>query len=119
MKLQNMIIIFLIIVIPILLVFSVYFNGETRTLKIQREYDEVLKNATYDSILAFEKNSMSDMLSGNPENKRENIKAAINMYIKSLAGSQNLSAYNENDIKDHIPAVVFGLYDGFICILQH
>lgn len=113
MKLQHMVIIFLAIIMPILLLFSVYFNSEVHTLKLQRNLDTALKNATYDAVIAFEENSMSDILSGNAEAKRENITAAINMYIKSLATSQNLSSYNEKDIKEYIPAVAFGLYDGF------
>lgn len=113
MKLQNLVIVFLIIVIPIMLVYSIYFNGEVKTLKLQRQYDAALKDATYDAVMSFEQNSMNDALASNPESKRENIKAAINMFVKSLATSNGLSSYNENDIKDYIPAVVFGLYDGF------
>lgn len=113
MKLQNLVIVFLIIVIPIMLVYSIYFNGEVKTLKLQRQYNAALKDATYDAVMSFEQNSMNDALASNPESKRENIKAAINMFVKSLATSNGLSSYNENDIKDYIPAVVFGLYDGF------
>lgn len=113
MKLQNLVIIFLLIILPIMLVYTINYNGQVKTLKLQAQYDEALKNATYDAIRAFEENTQSDALSGNAESKRENIKASMNMYIKSLAASSGFSAYNENDIKDYIPAVVFGLYDGF------
>ena len=114
MKLQNMTIIFLIIVIPLMVVLSVYFAGEVKTIRLQIQYNEALKSATSDAIKAFEDNSMNnDLLSQNAEPKRENIKASINMFIKSLAASNGLAAYNENDINDFIPAMVFGLYDGF------
>ncbi len=113
MKLQNMTIIFLIIVIPLMVVLSVYFAGEVKTIRLQIQYNEALKSATSDAIKAFEDNSMNNELSSNAEPKRENIKASINMFIKSLAASNGLAAYNENDINDFIPAMVFGLYDGF------
>lgn len=113
MKLQNLVIIFLLIILPMMLVYTINYNGQMKTLRLQAQYNESLKNATYDAIKAFEENTLSDSLSGNAESKRDNIKAAMNMYIKSLAASSGFSAYNENDIKEYIPAVVFGLYDGF------
>lgn len=113
MKLQNLVIIFLLIILPMMLVYTINYNGQMKTLRLQAQYNEALKNATYDAIKAFEENTLSDSLSGNAESKRDNIKAAMNMYIKSLAASSGFSAYNENDIKEYIPAVVFGLYDGF------
>ncbi len=48
MKLQHIIIIFVIIVVPIALVLSMYINVQIKTINNQTKYDNILINATYD-----------------------------------------------------------------------
>ena len=113
MKLQNLTVIFIIIIIPIILIISLYITTGLKTIKYQSLYDEGLLNATHDAIYAFEINTANDKLSQNPEIKRSIIKASINMFERSLCNTCGISAYNAKDIEEYIPAIVFGMYDGF------
>ena len=57
MKLQHIIIIFVIIVVPIALVLSMYINMQIKTINNQTKYDNILINASYDGIKAFQLNT--------------------------------------------------------------
>ena len=35
------------------------------------------------------------------------------MFERSLCNTCNISAYNTDEIEDYIPAMLFGMYDGF------
>ena len=54
MKLQSWIVVFAIIVIPIVLVMSLYIQVQINYVNLQGNYDTVLNNATYDAIKAFQ-----------------------------------------------------------------
>lgn len=113
MKLQNMIIIFIIIILPVILTLSVYVGYEIRTVKLQNQYNAGIISATHDAIFSFEMNTKNDDYNSNAENKRSNIKAAVKTFESSLSTACNLNLYNNNNIDEYIPAIVFGLYDGF------
>lgn len=113
MKLQNFILIFLIVIIPVILLVSLNIDVGLETVKYQTFYDNGLLAATHDAILAFETNMQNDEYSGNPERKREILKASVKMFEKSLVNTCGISAYNINEIEEYIPAIVFGMYDGF------
>ena len=53
MKLQHIIIIFVIIVVPIALVLSMYINMQIKTINNQTKYDNILINASYDGKKLF------------------------------------------------------------------
>ena len=115
MKLQNLIVIFIIIVLPVILIVSFYIATGLRTITYQSLYDSGLLKATYDAIYAFELNTTNDIYSDsdNPETKKSILKASVKMFEKSLATTCNISSYSTEEIEEYIPAIAFGLYDGF------
>ena len=113
MKLQNLTVIFIIIILPIVLVLSAYIGYEVQTIKKQNMYNNGVISATHDAIFAFELNTKNDIYYNNAENKRSNIKAAVKTFENSLSNTCNLGLYNNQAIEEYIPAIVFGLYDGF------
>ena len=113
MKLQNLTVIFVIIVIPVILLMSMYMSTGLKTLIYQSLYDNGLLNATHDAIYAFEQNTANDEYHANPEIKRDIIKASIKMFEKSLSNTCNISLYSAEEIEEYIPAILFGMYDGF------
>ena len=73
MKLQSWIVIFSIIVIPIVLVMSLYIQMQISYINLQGNYDTVLNNATYDAIKAFqinETNSTTQNIAQRSEERR-------------------------------------------------
>lgn len=113
MKLQNLTIIFIIIIIPVILVLSLYISTGIKTIKYQSLYDTGLLTATHDAIYAFELNTTSNLYSDNAETKRNILKASVKAFEKSLCNTCNISSYNTEAIEEYIPAIVFGMYDGF------
>lgn len=113
MKLQNLTVIFIIIILPVVLVLSAYIGYEVQTIKKQNMYNNGLVSATHDAIFAFELNTKNDIYYNNAESKRSNIKAAVKTFENSLSNTCNLGLYNNEAIEEYIPAIVFGLYDGF------
>lgn len=113
MKLQNLIVIFIIIILPVILLLSIYISSGLRTLEYQAIYDNGLLDATHSAIHAFQQNTSNNNFSGNPEKKREILRASVKMFEKSLCNTCNITAYNTNEIEEYIPAIVFGMYDGF------
>ena len=113
MKLQNLTVIFIIIILPIILLVSLYINTGLRTIRYQALYDTGLITATQDAIKAFEINTLKNNYSNNPEMKRSIIKSSIKMFETSLCDTCNISLYNADEIEEYIPAVVFGMSDGF------
>lgn len=113
MKLQNLTVIFIIIIIPIILLVSLYITTGLRTIKYQSMYDEGLLNATHDAIYAFELNTAKNEYSSNAETKRNILKSSVKMFERSLANTCNISTYNTDAIEEYIPAIVFGMHDGF------
>lgn len=113
MKLQNMAVIFAIIVIPMTLILSAYIGIQIDTARLQQNYDTKLLDATHDAVVAFELNSMEDEYSTNSDSLRRDIKASINALFTSLATNIGTPAANTSYITSYIPAVVFTLYDGY------
>ena len=113
MKVQNLTLIFIIIILPILLILSLYISNGLKTIEYQTLYDDGLVSATSDALYAFELNTANDELSDNPEIKRDILKASIKMFEKSLCNTCNISSYNTDEIEEYIPAIVYGMYDGF------
>ena len=59
MKYQYLAVVFVIIMLPISLVFSAYLGAQLDTLDLQISYDTKLDNATYDAIKAFQLNTIN------------------------------------------------------------
>lgn len=113
MKLQNFTVIFIIIILPIILLVSLYISTGLKTIKYQALYDTGLITATQDAIQAFEINTTNNTYSDNAEVKRSVIKSSIKMLEKGLCNTCNISSYNTDEIEEYIPAVLFGMNNGF------
>ena len=54
MKLQYLAVIFILIIMPIIIVFSEYLNTEMTIVKTEETYNRSLLNSTQDAIKAFQ-----------------------------------------------------------------
>lgn len=113
MKLQGFIVIFIIIILPIILVLSVYLHGQIDTIALQTQYDNALLNATYDSIMALERNTANENLSTVSDELRSMIEASTSIFMNSLSTSLGMSNASESFFRPYIPALLYTLYDGF------
>ena len=115
MKLQNLIIIFIIIIIPIVLVFSYYLGLESKTIAKQTEYDEKLIEATKEALEAFEINTaeLNSKYSTLANSKRRDITSSINTFTESLANKLGIGGTSKENILNYVPAIVYVMYDGY------
>lgn len=121
MKLQGLIIIFIIIFIPILLLFSYYLDLQTTTIKIQTDYDEKLMEATKEAVEAFEintiewsGNSFVNIDTGTLANvKRNKLDSSTNVFILGLANKLGIGGTSKQNMLEYIPAIVYIMYDGY------
>ena len=113
MKYQYLAVVFVIIMLPISLVFSAYIGAQLDTLDLQISYDTKLDNATYDAIKAFQLNTINSSTSDIVNSKIRDIEAAANSFFTSIATNFNMAGYNSDNLKEYVPALVFTLYDGF------
>ena len=113
MKYQYLAVVFVIIMLPISLVFSAYIGAQLDTLDLQISYDTKLDNATYDAIKAFQLNTVNSSTSDIVNSKIRDIEAAANSFFTSIASNFNMAGYNSDNLKEYVPALVFTLYDGF------
>ena len=89
MKLSNISVIFIIIVLPIILVFSYYTSLQIDTLNMQNAYTTKQLQATKEAIEAFEINTVewNEGYSANADSKRRDIMASINTFTTSFANN--------------------------------
>jgi len=116
MKLQNLSIIFLVIIIPLILILAYYLNLQQETLELQAEYDTKLAEATKEGIKAFEINTVdwTDWVSyKTTTTQRKEVKAAISAFVNSLANNLNVSGTAKEYMANYIPAVAATMYDGY------
>lgn len=115
MKLSNLSVIFIIIIIPIILVFSYYISLQVETINMQTSYNTKLLDSTKEAIEAFEINTVewNDAYNETADSKRRNIMASVNTFIKSFSNSLGISGANREDILTYVPAIACTLYDGY------
>ena len=115
MKLQNMAVVFLIIVIPIIVLLSYYISLQVDTLNMQSAYNAKLLQSAKGAISAFEINTVewNEAYSETADSKRRDIMASINTFIDSLANEIGTSGMNKEYILPYIPAIAYTLYDGY------
>ena len=113
MKLQQLAVIFVIIVVPISLVLSMYTNNNTEVLRTQAEYNNILLNATNDAVNAYQMNTLRNGYSTINDSKIRDITASVNSFFNSLASGMGSSSYRREDLEGYIPALLFTLYDGY------
>lgn len=116
MKIQNLSLIFLVIMIPLIMVLSYYMDLQQDTLILQSKYDTKLAEATKEAIKAFEVNTVewSEWVSDKTRvTERDDVRAAINTFITSLSNNLNLSGTAKEYMSNYIPAVAMTMYDGY------
>lgn len=115
MKLQNMTVIFIIIIIPIILVISYYIGLEIKTVATQNSYNTKLQTATNDSIQALEINTVewNSEYSKLADSRRRDVLAAINTFTTSLANSMGMSGASKEMMQTYVPAIAYTMYDGY------
>lgn len=113
MKLPNMALIFAIIIIPILLIFSLYVGYQIQTVTEQSVYDTRLVSATRDAITALEMNTFGDSTKDNASSTRRNIQASVNTFTDSFASNFGVTGYDNSDVLSYVPALLFTMYDGY------
>ena len=113
MKMQTLAVIFVIIMLPISLVLSVYTQNQMTTLNLQSKYDSRLIDSTYEAIKTFQLNTLANSSSDVASSKIRDIEASVNSFYSSVADNFGLAEYNADTIKEYIPAIVYTLYDGY------
>ena len=119
MKLQHMIIIFLIVMLPLSLIMSQYTGLQIDTLSMKTKYDTALLGATYDTMSAFELNTINSSASSVVGEEIRDLEAVISTFTASLASSLGMSSASSDTISTYVPAIVFGLYDGYYIYAQN
>lgn len=112
MKIAHLSIIFIIIIIPIMIVFFEYINTQTTIVKTERIYDEKLFDATHDAINAFQLNTINSSMYA-PEIRTRFVEASVNVFYTSLVSNFEFSGNLANNMKDYVPAILFTMYDGY------
>lgn len=117
MKIQNLAIIFLVIIIPLVMILSYYLHLQQKTLELQAEYDTKLSEATKEGIKAFEVNTVDwSEKEGRKKtslNNREEAEAIISAFTTSLANNLNIAGTAKEYMLNYIPAIAITMYDGY------
>ena len=113
MKIQEMAIIFVIIMLPISIILSAYTQFQIQTLNNQILYDTKLTSSTFDAIKAFQLNTANSTLQDISDSKIRDIEASVKTFKNSMVSTFRLNGYTEDDLNNYIPALVYTLYDGF------
>lgn len=125
MKLQNLIIIFLAIALPVILILSVYVQFQVDSATIKAEYNNYLVNAAHEAVLAFQINTKNNLHKGDEEastiidyskladTKIRDVEASINVFASTLATSFGRVGASKSYVMAYVPAVILSLYDGY------
>ena len=113
MRVQDLAIIFIIIILPISLVLGIYTQYQIQTINTQTLYDTKLTSATYDAIRAFQINTTNNKVSDISTSKIRDLEASVATFRNSIMSTFSLNGYSEDDLNRYIPALVYTLYDGF------
>lgn len=112
MKVQYLAVVFIIIMLPISLVYSEYISSQLETVSLQISYDNKLENSTYDAIKAFQINTINNSTSDLADSKIRDVEASVNAFFKSLGTAFNMVGYDSDQLSEYVPALVYTLYDG-------
>lgn len=112
MKIQYLAVIFIIIVMPLIIVFSEYMNTQMSIIKTEEIYDQKLLNSTYDAIKSFQLNTINSSYY-TPETRVQMINSATKIFYNSLITSFNFEGNNSEILKEYVPAIVYTMYDGY------
>ena len=112
MKIQYLSVIFIIIILPITIVYSEYISAQATIIKTKEIYDERLLDSTYDALKAFQLNTINTMYY-TPENRVKNMQASAQTFLNSLTSAFKYDGQNAKTMNEYVPGVVFTLYDGY------
>lgn len=113
MKLQNLVIIFLAIALPIIILLSVYVELQVDTASLKARYDNYLINAAHETVVAFQMNTINDEFLTVSDAKIRDLEAALNVFSSSLSTSFGATGSNKSHTMSYVPALIFTLYDGY------
>lgn len=113
MRLQNLIIIFIIIALPVILVLSFYVGYQVDAATLMASYDSKILGATYDTLLAFQLNTTNNKYSTVSDSLVRDIEASITVFSTTLASSLGITGTSSTGILSYVPAILFTLYDGY------
>ncbi len=103
MKIQELAIIFIIIILPITIVLSVYTQLQIKTVEMQTAYDTKLTSATVDALKAFQINTSNSTISDISNSKIRDLEASIKTFKGSLKSTFGLNGYTEEEMNQYIP----------------
>lgn len=115
MKLQNFMVLFVIIVLPIIIVTAYYMSLQIDTINMQTAYNTKLLESTKEAIKAYEINTVewNSKFSKTTDSKRRDIMASINTFTTSMANNLGIGGTNKETILTYVPAIAYTLYDGY------
>ena len=113
MRLQNLIIIFIVIALPVILILSVFIQYQVDTANLRAAYDSKFIGATFDMLQAYELNTTNNKYSAVSDSLVRDINASINVFSRSFSATTGVSGQSKAELMIHVPAIVFALYDGY------
>lgn len=113
MKIQNLAVIFIVIILPIALVLSVYTGNLIEVANRQASYNSILFNSTSDAVRAYQMNTLNNNYEAVTNSKVRDVNATVNAFFISLASGFDSSGLGKLELRDYIPALLFTLYDGY------
>ena len=87
MRLQNLLIIFVVIALPVIIILSVYINFQVDTVNLKALYDKKFLDATYDMLETFQLNTTNDKYSTVSDSLIRDIEASINIFTSDFSNS--------------------------------
>ena len=113
MKLQNLIIIFLAVALPVILILAIYVELQVDAATLKVQYNDYLVNAAHEAIVAYQLNTVNDKYSSNTDPKLRNITGALNIFAANLSSSFNSTGASRSTVMAYVPALLFTMYDGY------
>lgn len=113
MRIQNLAVIFIIIILPISLVLASYTQNRVQILSMQTNFDSKLNDATYDALKAYQLNSFNSDTSDYTNSKMRDIKASVNTFFNTMSTSFSSLGYTKETLQNYVPALVYTMYDGY------
>ena len=89
------------------------YGNQITTLNLQISYDTKLNNATYDALKTFQINTINSETSDLANSKISDIEASVSMFFRSISNNFNMAGYNQDILKEYVPALVYTMYDGY------
>lgn len=113
MRLQSLVIIFLVIALPVIIILSFFVELQVDTASLRAAYDICLTNAAHETMTAFQINTINDEFLTVSDAKIRDIEASFNVFSSSLATGFGATGSSRSSVMGYVPALMFTLYDGY------